>query len=99
MAKQGDEKDPVFRPGLAARGSQRADAEFMASVYKDLVAFENEILLEVEEALLGFAASSRRRMRSDIKRLRADRDRLRRAFLFWDDQTGGSRRRFDSNTV
>lgn len=80
------------------RGS--VEAEFMSSVYRDLVAFQDEIFVEVEEALPGFPARAQGKIRSELELLRAERARLSRSLGFWNDapDAAGERRSLPSSS-
>lgn len=88
MVKSSDERGPVVGREYAAAAEHRTADEFMASIYKDLVAFEDEIIFEVEDALPEFPSESQETIRADVDQLRAERDRLRRALHYWEEGPG-----------
>lgn len=83
--KRGDEGGSVPDPGLSFSTSVAA-AEFMASIYKDLVALQDEVIFEVEDVLPGYSLEIQQRICADIEMVRAERDRLRRCLQRWEEQ-------------
>lgn len=85
MMKRSDEEDSTVNPGMGFPTSCAA-AAFMASIYNDLVAFEDEIILDVEDRLPGYSLEVQHRIRVDIDLVRAERDRLRRCLQVWEGE-------------
>jgi hypothetical protein len=78
---------------LDPSGAQAMDAKFMASIYKDLVAFLDEVIVEIDDAMPGFSEQTKRKIRSDTDLLRTERDRLHRCLESWEGQEGDGKPR------
>jgi hypothetical protein len=65
---------------------ERRDAALLASVYRDLSAFIDEITLELHDAEARVSAETLQRLSLDFELFQSIRNRLETRLNFWDEQ-------------